>query len=99
MESNLKPCPLCHSKAKVLELILHEHTFVKCERCGCMVDDGVYGNTEEGAIERWNTRHSDGFVKDLKEAINGYKVTVYGDKHDNIMWFKRELKEVIRKYT
>ena len=99
MESNLKPCPLCHSKAKVLELILHEHTFVKCTKCGCMVDDGVYGNTEEGARERWNTRHTDSFVEDLKSTIKNFQVSVYGDKRDNMLRFKRELKEVILKYT
>jgi len=51
----LKPCPFCGGCALTRSIADGEEEWVvDCAECKCMLDD--FYNTEELAIEAWNTR-------------------------------------------
>jgi len=52
-ETELKPCPLCGSKADILES--HIGARVSCSRCDVGLIHGDW--TEKKAVEIWNARH------------------------------------------
>ena len=56
----LKPCPFCGGKAKILsraiDWLLDEH-IIKCESCNCRTD--TY-ETKGEAREAWNKRYKEG---------------------------------------
>ena len=73
MTEELKPCPLCNSKAEMILHITHEgkvaryanQSLIRCPQCGIKtepfaMDLGVFGTNEsQKAIEAWNKRTND----------------------------------------
>ncbi len=95
MESNLKGCPFCNSKAEVLDLRKYKVFMVKCRKCGAVVE----GASKRRAIDRWERRENEAMVQELWKVVDEFKVSVYGDKHDNVRRIKGELKGILRKYA
>lgn len=53
MTAELKPCPFCGGKAKIIQSSRRTLFFTACEDCDA---DSDYYDTEEKAAEAWNRR-------------------------------------------
>jgi hypothetical protein len=51
----MKPCPLCLSKAKVLDRIKNCRIVIECTKCGCNIWQFSY-ETKKELVARWNNR-------------------------------------------
>lgn len=47
------PCKICGSNPKTT-LFTDENASIRCRNINCPNDDGVYGSTEDEAIDAWN---------------------------------------------
>ena len=60
MKTNLKPCPFCGSKAKLMSATWQEEIYtIYCIECECELES----LSESELIKRWNTRHDELTIK------------------------------------
>ena len=70
-ESQLKPCPFCGAKGKVIHCIIYDGGFVTCSNPMCEVKASAkFSGTPEEAIKAWNTRSAESKVlEDIRAEI------------------------------
>lgn len=95
MSNELKPCPFCGGKAFINTVEPHAHevatfmpdypggTFIECTSCTCALS----GETEDKAIEAWNTRKPiDKVVEQLEEQKNPHANNIFLGFCQRCMW-------------
>lgn len=77
----LKPCPwpLTHNKH---ELFIYREQSMRAVMCSCGVCGPVF-ETDEEAVEAWNTRTSDGLVERIRKKIAGIRLSRSMDQYDS----------------
>ena len=60
MKTNLKPCPFCGSKAKLMSVTWQEEIYtIYCVECECELES----INKIELVKRWNTRHDEMTIK------------------------------------
>lgn len=65
MSDKLKPCPFCGGQGDYYYIMTMRKHWIGCHNCNCATDGY---DTEEEAIEAWNTRAELTFPDEVQEA-------------------------------
>ena len=73
MKTNLKPCPFCGSKAKLMSATWQEEIYtIYCVECECELES----LNKIELVKRWNTRHDEMTLKKVLLLIPEFAIKI-----------------------